>query len=265
MTLISSRLYELVDDKSIAYFHDEERSDLFFIHLNEFLNTSFNSPLNNDKQVSVFQLMIDVCQPYSDNYSFKIFLNESERVKDFFFKPRYYKYYLSPYDIDLEISFAELIYFQANYSKHSFYHLNILKKKLKTIFEKNKISNFERENYNDHLSYFKEAVLDDRLNFNQTQMLKILGNYFLRYWELINSPDNRRIKESIQEFIAKNGRLVKWDIEEPEKMNDVEKFHWQIKSVSFCDRERIESLIPVTNEYLIEKNTSSKNRIEKNE
>lgn len=263
LTLINPRLYSLTDDKSIAYFHDEERSDLFFIHLNEYLNTTFISPLEN-KKVSVFQLMIDVCMPFKGNESFNKFIEEAEKVKTFFFKPRFYKYYISPYDINLEISFAELINFQSNYSKHSFYHLTIIKSKLKNIFENNNIEDFENEDYNDHLRYFKEAVLDDRLNFNQTMMLEVLGNFFLCYWDLINSNDNTRIRDSIWNFINKHGRLAKWDIEEPKEMNEVEQFHWKIKGRTHFNRERIEQFVPKTDKFLIEKETSEGNMIEKN-
>lgn len=264
LTLISSRLYDLSDDKSEAYFRDEERSDLFFIYLNEYLNTKFNSPLDNKKQVSVFQLIIDYCSLFDYNKYFEKFIKQAIEVEDFFFKTRYYKYYISPYDIDLEISFAELINYQSNYSKHSFYHLSIIKKKLKNVFQKNEIENFENEDYNQHLQYFKDAVIDDRLNFNQTKILEVLGQFFLSYWDLINSPDNGRITEKIYEFIERNGRTARRDIEEPENMSDVEKFHWQIRNVSKFKRQRIQEYIPKTNKYLIEKETSPENMIEKN-
>lgn len=138
-----------------------------------------------------------------------------------------------------------------------------MKKRLKNIFEKNEIPNFEKEGYNEHLSYFKEAVLDDRLNFNQTNMLEVLGKFFLKYWELMNSPSKNRITDAIQRFIAKNGRLEKWKIEKPENMTEIEMFYWEIKGISFCKGERINEFIPVTDKYLIERDTSENNMIKK--
>lgn len=262
LTLISPLLYSLTDDKSVAYFHDEEKSDLFFIHLNEYLNTKFKSPLTNDK-VSVFQLVINVFQQYNYNESFMKFLIEAEIFRDFFFKKRYYKYYISPYVLTFEISFAELINFQSNYSKHSFYHLNDIKNKLKAFFKDNNVENYENEDYNEHLKYFKEAVLDDRLNFNQTKMLEVLGNFFLSYWDLINSKDNKRVKEAIWDFVNKHGRLAKWDIKKPDNMSEIELFYWEIKGINGFKRERISDYIPETDKFLIEKNTSTDNIINK--
>lgn len=49
LSMISPSLYTLTDDKSMLYFHDSERSDLFFVYLNEFLNTQFPSPIDRKK------------------------------------------------------------------------------------------------------------------------------------------------------------------------------------------------------------------------
>lgn len=263
LTLMSPRLYSLTEDKSMAYFHDDNSNDLFFIHLNEFLNTSFPSPFNSIIRVSIFELFNNVCEKYSDQNSFSRFLIVAKVIKDFFHQKRYYKYYISPYEIDFEISFAELINFQSNYSKHSFYHLSNLEKKLKSIFQRNRIESFEEEDYIEHLKSFKEFVLDDRLNFNQTLMLEFLGKYFIAYWELINSVDNRRIKEAIHKFISEHGRTAKWNIERPIDMNMVEEFHWQMKGVYTFEKERLSEFIPKTHQYLIERPTSPENKIEK--
>jgi len=260
LTLISPLLYDLGDE--IALMHTQEHHDLFFIHLNEYLNSTFNSLLDNDKQVSVFTLMIDLAQMHRGNPSFHKFYMAAKELQDYFFKIRYYRYYISPYEIDLEISFAELIRFQANYSKHSLYHLNLMKKNLKRIFENNQIPNFEHEDYNDHLEYFKESVLDDRLNYNTTHFIEKLGAFFLVYYDTINSPDNFRIRQAIQDCLKKHGRpLQGWDVTMPEKMTEVEKFHWEIRFVSRFKRERLEKYIPRTSEFLVEKETSPCNRI----
>jgi len=261
LTLISPVLYEISGEK-IAYLHSEEHHNLFFIHLNEYLNTTFNSPFNNDKQVSVFTLIIDLAEKFKGNESFDNFFKEGKKLQEYFFKNRYYRYYISPYEIDFEISFAELIRFQANYSKHSLYHLDIMKKNLKKVFEKNQVPNFENEDYNDHLEYFKECVLDDRLNFNTTHFIEKLGNFFLAYYDLINSNDNIRIRKAIQDFIEKNGKpLTKWNVPHPENMTEVEKFHWEIKFITRFDRERLEKFIPKTSKYLIEQESSLENPI----
>mgnify|MGYP003625560534 CR=1 FL=1 len=266
LTLINPRLYSLVDDKSIAYFHDQERSDLFFIHLNDYLKTEFTSPHNNTSKLSFFELMINTFQPFTYNEKFNKFLQQAKTVKDFFFQTRYYKYYISPHEIDLELSFADIVNYQSNYSKHSFYGLSRIKDKLQGIFEKNDIPNFENEDYYEHLVYFKEAVLDDRLNYNQTRMLEILGNYFLSYWDVINSSDNYRIKKAILNHIEKNGLLApRWNIQEPENMNDLERFHWEIRGISTFHRSRIEEFIPITDKNLIEKETSPSNKIDKSD
>jgi hypothetical protein len=263
LTLISTSLYKLTDDKSMLYFHDSERSDLFFIYLNEFLNTEFTSPIDRRK-VSLFGLMEDVCSQYKHNEDFERFLNVIQETKEYFFKKRYYKYYISPHDIDFEISFAELINIQSNYSKHSYYHMTRMKEKLKKHFERNNIPDFENEDYNEHLEYFKEAVLDDRLNFNQTHIVEQLGKLFLAYWDLLNSKYQNRIEAIIREHIAKNGRLARWDFEKPKDFDDIEEFFWTIKGRLRIDRRRIADLIPRTWNPLIEKETSKDSMIEKN-
>lgn len=263
LTLISPTLYELRGEE-MAVLHTDEHHDLFFIHLNEYLNTKFNSPLDNTKLVSVFTLMIDVAEKYAGSESFDNFLEEAKHLQDYFFKKRYYRYYISPHEIDFEISFAELIWFQGNYSKHSLYHLNVIKKKLKNIFEKNKIPNFEREDYNDHLQYVKEFVLDDRLNFNTTHFIEKLGTFFLTYSDLINSPENVRIRHAIYDCLEEYGRPLKgWKVQPPENMSEVEKFYWEIRFVSKFDRNRLETFIPKTMKYLIEQETSPENPIVK--
>ena len=137
-----------------------------------------------------------------------------------------------------------------------------MKKNLKKVFEKNQVPNFENEDYNDHLEYFKECVLDDRLNFNTTHFIEKLGNFFLAYYDLINSNDNIRIRKAIQDFIEKNGKpLTKWNVPHPENMTEVEKFHWEIKFITRFDRERLEKFIPKTSKYLIEQESSLENPI----
>lgn len=263
LTIISPRLFELTEDKSMLYFHDEERSDLFFIHLNEFLNVTFPSPFDSNKKISLFQLMEDFCLQYHQIDDFQKFLFVMNETKEFFFKKRFYKYYISPHDIDFEISFAELIHFQSNYSKHSYYHLTRVKDKLKKHFKKNNIPNFEKEDYNEHLSYFKEAVLDDRLNFNQTHMVEKLGELFLSYWNLLNSKHQSRILNLIREFIAQNGRLVQWKIDKPNDLTEAEEFFWEIRGLSKFERTRISDFIPKTWNPLIEKETDKNNMIDK--
>jgi len=263
LTLISPNLFKLEESKSVAYLNDDERSDLFFIHLNEYLNAKFNSPLNNDVQTSVFELILETAKPYYKNKYFQNFIDKGEILRDFLFKKRYYKYYISPHIIDFDLSLADLVFFQGNFSKHSFYHLNILKKRLKNIFEENGIKDFEKENYNYHLETFKEAVLDDRLNFNTTKIIEILGEFFLSYWDLLNSPDNHRIKKAIWDDIDKNGRLTFRKTIKPKELTEIEEFHWQIRGLNSFKRDRISDYIPKTSKYLIEKKTSPENRIEK--
>lgn len=48
LTIISPLLFSIrenyiTENDTILIFHDEERSDLFYIHLNEFINTAFIS------------------------------------------------------------------------------------------------------------------------------------------------------------------------------------------------------------------------------
>jgi hypothetical protein len=263
LTLICPRLFEPTECKSIVYFHDEERSDLFFIRLNEFLNTTFISPLDSKNKTSIFNLMEEFCMQYNQIDDFKNFLSIISETKEFFFKKRFYNYYISPHEIDFEISFAELIHFQSNYSKHSYYHLDYIKKKLKNHFKKNNIPDYEKEDYNEHLSYFKEAVLDDRLNFNQTHMIEKLGKLFLSYWDLLNSKHQSRILNLIREFKVKNGIFVQYKIDKPNDLNDAEEFFWEIKGLTKFDRTRISNLIPKTWNSLIEEKTDKNNMIDK--
>lgn len=263
LTIISPTLYGLSDDKSTLFFHDEDKYDLFFIYLNEFIKTEFVSPINEVKKVSLFTLLEDYFTQYKYDECFNEFLNVIEETKCFFLKKRYYRYYISPHEIDLEISFGDLINIQSNYSKHSYYHLNRIKGKLKKIFEKNNVLSFEQEDYNEHLEYFKEAVLDDRLSFNQTMIVEQLGRLFLAYWDLLNSDHKNRIDNIIREHIINNGRMAKWDFDKPENLNDIEEFFWLIKGRWRFERKRIYDLVPKTHVLLIERETAPNNMIER--
>lgn len=260
MSMISPALYWLADDKSEAKFHDSQRFDLFFIKLNEYLNTKFKSPIANGT-TTIFHLLIDACLFYKGDPYFDLFNKQIQDVNSFFFKKRHYEYYISPYDIYFELSLAEIINFQANYSKHSFYHLDIMKKKLSSHFKKNNIKNFELEDYNDHYSTFKEAVIDDRLDFNTTHIVEITGNHFLNLWDLLNCPTNKRIQDAIWDFINKNGRTKRWNIQKPDNLSFFENFFWEIRGIHTGNRDRIKENIPITNKILIEKESSESQRI----
>lgn len=264
LSIISPSLFELTNDKSVIYFHDEEKSDLFFIRLNEFLNTSFTSPYDKKSKTTLFKLMEQFCIQYKEIDDFNKFLQTIKETEKYFFKKRFYKYYISPYDIDFEISFAELINFQSNYSKHSYYHLNIIQDKLKKHFKKNNIPDFENEDYNEHLTYFKEAVLDDRLNFNQTHIVEKLVELFLSYWEILHSNHQNRILDLIYDFIKKNGRLVQWKIDKPNNLTEIEEFYWSIKGINKFPKNRLLDYLPNTWKPLIEKESSIGNFINKN-
>lgn len=71
---------------------------------------------------------------------------------------------------------------------------------LKSIFKNNKVKNFENEDYSEHLEYFKEAVLEDRLDFNSTMILQVLGEFFLAYWELIHTK-NKKVERTMSKFL----------------------------------------------------------------
>lgn len=260
LSMISPTLYWLADDKSEAKFHDNERFDLFFIKLNEYLNTKFKSPIAQGT-TTIFQLLIDVCLHYQGDRYFDIFNEQIQDVRDFFFKKRHYNYYISPYDVYFELSFAEIINFQANYSKHSFYHLDIMKKKLSNHFKKNNIKDYEFEDYNEHYSTFKDAVINDRLDFNTTHIIEVIGTHFLNLWDLINCPTNKRIKDAIWDFINKNGRTKKWDIQKPDNLTKFENFFWEIRGIHAGSRDRLKENIPKTNKVLIEKDSFENQRI----
>lgn len=264
LTLITPTLYEVRGDKSEIYFHDEDKSDLFFIRLNEFLNAEFTSPISSPKKVSVFELMYETCEQFNEVDEFQRFLENIQIVRDYFSKKRFYRYYISPHDIDFEISFKELINIQANYSKHSFYHLEEMKKKIKKHFKKNDIPNYENEDYNEHLSYFKEAVLDDRLNFNSTHIVEILGKLFVSYWTLINSKYAMRIRHLMNEYKLVNGIKELGKMQKPNGLNKSESFFWSIRGCPNYDLERLLKYIPKTLEKLIEQETTSENMILKN-
>lgn len=254
LTLIHSDLYRIAGDKSQIQFHDENAYNLFYIHLNEYINTEFPSPRDHKTKVSLLDLTIQFFDQY-ESLHFKAFVKKAKAFREFLFRPRSYDYYISPYDIKLETTLSELINFQANYVKHSFYHLTRIKGKLKRIFEKNNISNFESENYDEHLSYFKEAVLDDRLCFNATKIVEEIGKYFTAFYELMYCDDTIRIRMAIEQCIREHGQMGIRNIIPPENMTDEELFFWEVKWVSSWrfKSERLTDLIPVTSPYLTEK------------
>lgn len=254
LTLISSNLYHIADEKSEIWFHNEHEYDLFYIHLNEYINTKFISPLNNKTKVSLFDLTLQFFNGYTDSEYFKKFVRQGQLFKDFLYKERNYKKYISPYELEIKTSFAELINIQANYSKHSFYHLSKMKEKLKRIFKTNGLENIPDKEYNEHLQYFKEWVLDDRLSFNQAKIVEETGTYFLELYDLFHCDENIKIKMAINDFISKHGRLAKWDIVTPDNMSKAERFHWDIKGLSCWrfERNRLTDHIPKTDAHLTE-------------
>lgn len=262
LNLLSPSLYKLANNKSQATFNTEETYDLFFIHLNEYINTEFRSPIG-DGNTTLFELLRTVCQPLCASESFQNFLSTADKTADFFFRKRYYTYYISPHVVNFDISLSELIQIQSNYSKHSFYHLTKMKEKLKNIFKANGVATYQSEDYNEHLSYFKEAVLDDRLEFNTTNILEVLWKHFLAYWDLINSIESGRIRQEITQFLETHDILELWTLQKPENLTDVEEFYWEIRLIGTCKRKRIENCVPATSKYLIEKVTSPLNRLNK--
>jgi hypothetical protein len=257
LTLINPRLYSFLSDGS-AVFHDQERYELFWIRLNEFINTKFDSPLDRTK-TTLFDLTSNFFRQYMPNEHVAKFMVASEVTRDFFFRPRYYRYYLSPHVVAFETSLSELIGIQANYSKHSLYRLSQMKARIKGYFKAAGVASFETEDYDDHLEYFKEAVLDDRLELNQTLVLEQIGKYFLALWDLLHAPDRKRIDDAVWAFIAKHGRTARWVINEPPDMSDLERFYWQIKGGSHFERGRIADHVPQTPPYLVEPLTSPAN------
>ena len=257
LTLLSSNLYHITDDKSEIRCHDANAYDLFYIHLNEYIKTEFVSPLDNRTKVTLFDLTLQFFDGYNDCEYFQNFNQRGKLLKDFLVQTRKYEKYISPYELTITTSLAELINIQANYTKHNFYHLTKMKAKLKKMFEANGIDtdNISDEQYNEHLQYFKEAVLDDRLSFNQTKIVEEVGLYFLELYNLLNCDENIRIRMAINDFISKNGRLTRWNIEPPENMTKGELFHWDIKGLPCWrfDKTRLTDYIPKTTHYLIEK------------
>lgn len=255
LTLLSSNLYHITDDKSEIWFHDDNAYDLFYIHLNEYIKTEFISPIDNKTKVSLFDLTLQFFDGYNDCEYFKNFIQRGNLFKNFLIQTRSYEKYISPYELTITTSFAELINIQANYIKHSFYHLTQMKGKLRKMFKANGIDNISDEQYNEHLQYFKEAILDDRLSFNSTKIVEEVGLYFQELYNLLHCDENIRIRIAINDFIIKNGRLAKWNIEPPENMTKGELFHWDMKGLSCWrfDKNRLTDCIPKTAHYLIEK------------
>lgn len=269
LTIISPLLFSIrenyiTENDNILIFHDEERSDLFYIHLNEFINTAFISPIDG-KKVSLFQLFISYCEQYSHDKNFKKFLLIAYETRDFFFKKRFYKYYLSPYDIELDVSFSDLINFQANYIKHSFYHLDNLKAKLKKYFKQNGVENFENKDYNNHLDYFKEAVLDDRLEYNQTHICIVLGDFFLGFWDLMHSGDYFTIRDIVNDIVKKHGNYVIWSTVKPDNFTEMEEFYWKMKGALSYPKTRLMDNIPSKlKKYPVEVETTKEKILERN-
>ena len=255
LTLLSSNLYHITEDKTEIWFHNDNAYDLFYIHLNEYIKTEFISPLDNKTKISLFDLTLQYFDTYYDCEYFEPFIKRGKLFKEFLFQTRTYQKYISPHELTITTSLAELINIQANYIKHSFYHLTKMKGKLKKMFKANGLENIPDEEYNEHLEYFKEAVLDDRLAFNQTKIVEEVGLYFLELYNLLHCDENIRIRMAINDFILKNGRQAKWVIHPPENMTKGELFHWDIKGLSCwrVDKNRLTDLIPKTAPYLIEK------------
>lgn len=234
LNIITPDLYQISDCKTEAWFHDELCSDMFWIRLNVYFNEKFKHPVGSS-QITIFDLLIELAEKYKAYPEFSYLLDKTKEVKDYFFKTRYYRYYISPHVINLNTSFSELINIQANYSKHHLYRLNIIKDKIKKYFEENNIQNFENEDYNEHIKYFKEAVLDDRLNFNTTHIIETIGSLFLEYHKVIHSK-----------YISVMCR-----------------FYLEKLTFFRFPESRLTDYLPKTPQYLIEKDTSIQSPINK--
>jgi hypothetical protein len=120
LTLLSSNLYHITDDKAEIWFHNDNAYDLFYIHLNEYIKTEFVSPLDNKTKISLFDLTLQHFNNYNDCEYFKSFIERGKLFKEFLFQTRTYQKYISPHELTITTSLAELINIQANYIKHSF-------------------------------------------------------------------------------------------------------------------------------------------------
>lgn len=123
------------------------------------------------------------------------------------------------------------------------------------MFKMNGIENIPEEEFNEHLQYFKEYVLDDRLTYNQTKIVEEVGTYFLALYDLLHCDERLRIRMVVNEFILKNGRTASWkNMIPPDGMTEGEQFYWQIKGLTCWsfDRNRLTDCIPKTPWYYSE-------------
>jgi hypothetical protein len=252
LNLLHKDLYSLPgDSKSTLLFHDHNCHKLFFIYLHDYLSAEFNHPENNKSKISLFKLTMEFCRKYQNDKYFKKVVEEGELLDKFLKRERIYKKtYLPPHILDIKTNLYELISFAGNEAKHSYFRLNTLKEKLRNFFKKNNIPEFDDKNYYEHLEYFMEYVIGDRLNYHQTKVVELVGKYFLAINRMLNSKNCQRVRSARNEAMRTSVPGQMLNIEKPNNLTEVEEFYWKIKWVGGVKDERLISLIPETSPYL---------------
>ncbi len=251
LTMLHKDLYRITDDKSVIMFHDHNCHKLFFIYLHDYISAKFKDPTIQKSDISLFDLTLKFCGKYQKNEYFKKIIKTGNTLKKFLSKEKtYYKIYIPPHTIDLKTSLLELINFAGNEAKHSYFRLSQLKQKMHKFFEANHISICEDKEYYDHLEYFMENVVEDKLNYHQTKIVELLGNYFLAINVMLNSKYCSRVRKIRNDAIKKHKLGEPLDIKKPNDLLNIEEFYWKIMWVGGVENKRLTELIPKTSPYL---------------
>lgn len=197
LTLIGPQLYTVKQDMIV--FRDQNTFQLFFIHLNEYLNSEFQHPLSGNK-VSLLELTVDVfASAFEDSELLRVFLVKSADLTSFLSKQRTYDdVYLDGLNRTVTTDLYELINFHANASKHNYYRIKRLRMKIAKMIGS---LSADGDSVVDSLESYMEFVVENKLLYHSSFLIELLGNYFVamrtlvvdtkKYYSHIRFPEMR--------------------------------------------------------------------------
>ncbi len=249
LSLISEDLYWIAENKSMILFHDDNSHKLFFIYLHDYLRAQCKNPEDWKSDIPpLFELTKTICKKFKDDTYFTDILEKWTALESFLSKERIYtNIYISPHELTVKTNLFELICFAGNDGKHNYFRLSWLQDKLCWLFERNniKIDRNDSKVLYDHLEYFMEALVENKLNYHQTKIIELLWKYFLAINRMLNSETQKKMNSIMWENHKKGNFTF-----QPSNLSPLEEFYWDIRQISGIPDKRLIDLIPETDSYL---------------
>lgn len=267
LSLINEDLYRVVN-KSLVLFHDNNCFKLFFIYFHDYSSSEFSHPSNSKRKTSLLDLTLEFCGKYKKDKCFNKILKDGNILLKFLSKKRKYPNIsfkqsinsVGSRSVDFEMSISEMITFFCNYSKHSYFRLSKLKKKMGKYLNLKDLNLVSEEDYYNQLEYFIRYFIVGKLNYHQTKVVELAGNYFLSINNMMNSEHHNKfmdiIKGHMMKALMENDSKGAVDLNKPKlplkpnNLSEIEELFWKIMWVERIKDPKFVNLIPSTDPYL---------------